>query len=119
MQNPFWHSAGPRFVDREAILGRARDAARRIASRHPEVRRVLLFGSFARGDHGVRSDLDLFIIVNHSDKPLPDRVVDFLEDASDYPTDILIYTEDELQARLSEGNRFLSQAMREAVQLFP
>lgn len=119
MQNPFWHSDGPRFVDQNEILAVAREAARRIAAKHQGVKRVLLFGSFARGDYGTRSDLDLLVIVSNADKPVRERITDFLEDAPDYPTDILVYTERELQCRLAEENSFLCRAMREAIQLYP
>ena len=119
MQSPFWNSAGPRFVDRNEILIVAREAARRIAARHQGVKRVLLFGSFARGDYGVRSDLDLLVILNNADKQVHERLADFLEDAPDYPTDMLVYTEHELQCRLAEENSFLGRAMREAIQLYP
>ena len=119
MRNPFWNSAGPRFVDRDEILVFAREAARRIAARHQGVQRVLLFGSFARGDYGVRSDLDLLVIVSSADKPVHERLTDFLEDASAYPTDIFVFTERELQCRLEERNGFLCRAMHEAIQLYP
>lgn len=63
MQNPFWHSAGTRFITRSEVLNLARETAVRIASLHTEVVKVLLFGSFAREDYGARSDLDLLIVV--------------------------------------------------------
>ncbi len=119
MRSPFWSSAGPRFVDRDEILNLAREAARRIAENHSGVIKVLLFGSFARADYGVRSDLDLLVILNSSERPIRERLEDFLADAPDYPTDILVYTEKELQSRLSENSGFLSQAVREAIQLYP
>jgi predicted nucleotidyltransferase len=119
MQNPFWNSAGPRFVDRDEIFLVAREAARRIAAKHQGVKRVLLFGSFARGDYGIRSDLDLLVIVSNADKAVHERLTDYLEDAPDYPTDMLVYTEHELRCRLAEENGFLCRAMREAIQLYP
>ncbi len=117
MQSPFWSSAGPRFVDRDEILNLSREAARRIAENHVGVVKVLLFGSFARKDYGARSDLDLLVIVS-SDRPIRERIEDFLADAPGYPTDILVYTEQEIQS-LSENSGFLRQAVREAIQLYP
>ena len=119
MRNPFWSSAGPRFVDRDEVLGLARETARRIAARHSGVVKILLFGSFARADHGIHSDIDLLVILNDSERPILERLEDFLEDAPAYPTDMLVYTEQELQSRLSENNGFLSRAVREAIQLYP
>ncbi len=119
MQNPFWNSAGPRFVDRDEVLSLARETARRIAARHSGVVKILLFGSFARADYGIHSDLDLLVIVNNSERPVRERLEDFLEDAPVYPTDVIVYTEQELQSRLSEDSGFLFRAVREAIQLYP
>ena len=38
--------------------------------RRPDIVRLGYFGSYARGDWGVGSDLDLVIIVENSDEPL-------------------------------------------------
>jgi len=119
MQNPFWHSAGTRFITRSEVLNLARETAVRIASLHTEVVKVLLFGSFAREDYGVRSDMDLLIVVRHSDEPARERIGRFLEHAPAYPTDMLVYTESEVRIRLSEGDPFLTRALQEAIQLFP
>jgi len=119
MQSPFLSSAGSRFVDRDEILHLARETAARIAARHPEVLKVLLFGSFAREDYGTRSDLDFLVILRHSDEPLRERIERFLADAPAYPTDMLVYTEQELQARISGGDAFLTRATNESIQLFP
>jgi predicted nucleotidyltransferase len=119
MQNPFWNSAEPRFADRNEIIDLARTTARKMADRHPEVARVLLFGSFARGDYGARSDLDLLIILKASNQTGRDRIERFLAYAPVYPTDMLVYTEDELHARVSAGDAFLSGALKESIQLWP
>jgi predicted nucleotidyltransferase len=119
MQNPFWNSAGPRFISRDKILNLARETAARIVSRHAEVIKILLFGSFAREDYGARSDLDFLIVVRHSGEPARERIGRFLAYAPAYPTDMLVYTERELQVRLSEGDPFLARALQEAIQLYP
>ncbi len=119
MQSPFLSSAGPRFVNRDEILDLARETAARIAARHPEVLKVLLFGSFAREDYGARSDLDLLIVLGQSDEPMRERIGRFLVDAPAYPTDVLVYTEQELRARLAGGDAFLTRATSESIQLFP
>ncbi len=93
--------------------------AARIVARHGQVSRILLFGSYARGDHSARSDLDLLIILEESDVPMRERIDQFLPDAGAYPTDLLIYTEQEVQARLDEGDAFLARALKESLPLFP
>ncbi len=119
MRNPFFRSAGPVFVDREAMLAIAGEAARRLAAGDPNVLKAILFGSFARNDYGPRSDLDLLIVLRHSDKPHRDRVMNYLRDAPPYPTDMFAYTAAEIEAGLAAEDPFICRAMREGVQLFP
>jgi len=118
MQNPFLSSAEPRFVDREEILALARKTASRIAENYPQVRRILLFGSLARGDFGARSDLDLLVILKDSPKTDPERVADLLKYISAYPTDIFPLTEAEIEARVGQGDPFLRRALSEGIILW-
>ena len=119
MRNLFLSSARPRFVNKDEVLELARTTASRIGSKHPNVVKILLFGSFARNDFGVHSDLDLLIILGSSQKTVTDRIADFLEDALEYPTDVFPYTEQEIHARLRAGDPFLIRASREGIQLYP
>lgn len=89
--------------------------AAQITAGNPEVTRVLLFGSFARGDFTARSDMDLLIVLKSSLKPIRDRIVEFLEYCKAYPTDVFPLTEEELQMRLQEGDPFWTQALREGI----
>ena len=119
MRNPFFSSAAPKFVDRDEILGIARASARRIAAEYPSVSKIVLFGSFARGDYGWRSDLDLLVILETSEKPPSERIGEILSFVSAYPTDVFPYTIAEIQSRLSEGDPFLSRALSEGIILYP
>lgn len=119
MRGPFSSSARTRFVDHDDVLEIARGTARRIAAAHPEVLRILLFGSFARGDYGARSDLDLLIVLKESDKPASERLGDFLQYVPAYPTDMFPVTEAEIAARLQEGDPFLARALNEGILLYP
>jgi predicted nucleotidyltransferase len=60
--------------------------------------RVGYFGSYARGDWGPGSDLDLVIVVRDSSEPPHRRSLAF--DATDLPVpaDVLVYTVREWQA---------------------
>jgi predicted nucleotidyltransferase len=51
--------------------------AQQIAQQRPEVARIGLFGSYARGDWGVGSDIDLVVIVHHTDMPFIRRALDY------------------------------------------
>ena len=119
MRNPFSSSAGYKFASQDEILKLARETAARMAARNTEVQRVLLFGSFARGDFSARSDMDLLIVLRSAKKSIPDRIEEFLKDCSAYPTDVFPLTEQELRARLKENDPFWTQALKDAIQCYP
>jgi predicted nucleotidyltransferase len=77
-----------------------------------------LFGSAARRDFGVRSDLDLLILLQSSDLPIRERIGEFLKECSEYPTDVFPLTEAELESRLLAGDPFWVQAVREGVECY-
>ena len=71
------------------------------------------FGSYARGDWGVGSDLDLIVIVKHSDLPFERRSVGWNVTALPVPVDLLIYTQEEWNEL--HQRKFYSTVMREAI----
>ena len=80
--------------------------------------KVVLFGSFARGDYHGLSDLDLIVIKN-TRKKFIDRVVEILELCdSAIPIEPLVYTPAEIEQLLAEGNSFIRQALREGRVLY-
>jgi predicted nucleotidyltransferase len=92
-----------------------RDWADRIAATRREVRRIGYFGSYARGDWGVGSDLDILVIVDRAEERRDRRALAL--DVSDLPVpaEVLVYTEDEWRALVSGGARFGSMLARETV----
>lgn len=95
-------TAGATFLDREARIGAIRSAAERLRSRHTEVRRVVLFGSLARGLAGPRSDADLLIEVTSSThQQIRDRSSEILEALRPLPcpVDLIVVTSEEMLSR--------------------
>jgi len=76
-------------------------------------KRIIVFGSFARGDIHQGSDLDLVIIKNTKERFLKrmDRVLDLC--AGEIAVEPLIYTEAEFEKMLKEGNDFLDTVISE------
>jgi predicted nucleotidyltransferase len=92
---------GLQVIDQEVIDG----AVRRIVDAlHP--RRIVVFGSVARGEAGPDSDLDLFIEMDSDVRPVERaiRVRELLADAR-WPMDVAVYTPEEVaDARTRFGN---------------
>jgi uncharacterized protein len=82
--------------------------------RHPGLLRLGLFGSYARGDAGVGSDLDLVAVVEQSAEPFERRALDWDLSPLPLPAEILVYTRDEWQRLVREGGRFARTLLREA-----
>jgi predicted nucleotidyltransferase len=75
--------------------------------------RVILFGSAARGEADADSDLDVLVI-----KDTPEPFVQRLEAMArlcppGVHADILVYTPEELQRMVEDGNPFILQALEE------
>lgn len=92
---------------RPAEVERAAGAlALQLAGSCPELLRLGYFGSYARGDWGVGSDVDLVAIVAASDRPFIERARDFDVTHLPVPADLLVYTSAEWSALLGEENPF-------------
>lgn len=75
--------------------------------------KIVLFGSYARGDLDAHSDLDV-VIIKKTDK----RFVERLVEAAGYldlpiSVDLFVYTPEEFQAMAECGNPFIERVQRE------
>ncbi len=91
-----------------------RQWAERLVRTRADVRRIGYVGSYARGDWGVGSDLDLIIIVRESDQPFERRAAAWDVTELPVPTDVLVYTEEEWRSLPRQG-RFYLTVMREGI----
>jgi predicted nucleotidyltransferase len=96
-------------------------SVRRWAQLERERRSALLrigfFGSYARGDAGVGSDLDLVAVVSHSDAPFERRAIAWDLSSLPVPAEILVYTDAEWGDLMESGSRFARMMEREAIWL--
>ena len=75
------------------------------------------FGSYARGDWGVGSDLDVVLIVDWSELPFQRRPLEWETTALPVPMDLLVYTADEWR-RLDPASRFARTLAAETVWVY-
>lgn len=96
----------------EAVLGAARDWAHEIAARDERVHRIGYFGSYARGQAGVGSDLDVVAVVGHSDLSFARRATMWETTGLPVPIDLLVYTREEWRALVAD-DRGWGRTLRE------
>jgi predicted nucleotidyltransferase len=89
-----------------------------VVKQHPELVRLGYFGSYARGDWGVGSDLDLVAIVTESPEPFERRSLQWNVDSLPVPAELLIYTQMEWQQLQEKAGRFAQTMARETVWLY-
>lgn len=110
-------SSVKRWPPREAVLAGLRTWAAAEAGRRPELLALGYFGSYARGDEGFGSDLDLVAVVDGSPLPLPERPREWKTDALPVPADLLVYTAEEWAALRNDGTRFARVLAAETIWL--
>ncbi len=81
-------------------------------------KKIILFGSLARGDFNEGSDVDIIVIADWKQDFLA-RIKTLLEiDRCGLPIQPLGYTEEEIELMLLGGNRFITEAMASSKVLY-
>jgi predicted nucleotidyltransferase len=106
-----------KWPDAQTVDQAVRRWSEKIAQQQQDVRRIGYFGSYARGDWGVGSDLDLVIVVERSDQPFERRAAKWDMIELPVPADVLIYTEEEWQS-LGSKQRLSRTVMKETVWVY-
>ena len=90
-------------VDRAVIESAVAEYAERLRARHPEIERIIWFGSWVTGRPTPGSDVDLCLILRSSDKQRRNRVADFLPVGFPVGIDLFPYTREEFD-RLADNS---------------
>jgi predicted nucleotidyltransferase len=77
------------------------------------------FGSYARGNWGVGSDLDVILVVRESSTPFVRRAAEWDLTRLPVPVDVLVYTEREWHDLSESGTRFARVARNEVAWIYP
>jgi uncharacterized protein len=107
-----------KWPDQETVVDSLRDWVKQLASQRPELLRAGFFGSYARGDWGVSSDLDVILIVSQSQAPFWQRALEWNTTSLPVPVDILVYTEEEWNEMAAQGKRFYLTIQKESVWVY-
>ncbi len=106
-----------RWPSRQAVDQAVQAWAKERAEERKDILRIGYFGSYARGDWGVGSDLDIIIILERSDLPFTRRATGWNASELPVPADLLVYTDDEWRSMKDQG-RFYRTVMNEAMWVY-
>jgi predicted nucleotidyltransferase len=106
-----------RWPDAREVTEAARIWAQRTAQERPEVVKIGYFGSYARGDWGVGSDLDVLILVEWAEEPFERRAQGLRTEELPVPADVWVYTVEEWK-RLFQQTGFPQTIAAEIVWVF-
>ncbi|MBN1635653.1 MAG: nucleotidyltransferase domain-containing protein [Deltaproteobacteria bacterium] len=104
-----------KWPDKKSVDREVRLWAGEIAKSNPQIAGIGYFGSYARGDWGVGSDLDLIVIVDNVESK--EKMTTLDATTLPVPADVLIYTQEEWDTLPLEG-RFFRTVMNEIIWVY-
>lgn len=102
------------MIDADTLAAVTRTIVERF---HPK--RIMLFGSYARGDADEESDLDLFVEMETGRRP-PERAIEIASafGLHPWPMDIFVYTPEEVEQLREKSGTLLEEIEREGKVLY-
>ena len=107
-----------KWPDRATVEIALRRWVKNEAAKHSDLQKFGYFGSYARMDWGVGSDIDLVSIVATSSEPFNRRNLTWDLTALPVAADLLIYTKKEWAKLESEGDLFIRTLNSETVWIY-
>ena len=90
-------------INKDQIREAVHSFALRLREQHPEIERIIWFGSWVKGIPAPGSDVDLCLVLTSSDLPRRDRISQYLPLGFPVGVDLFAYTRDEFE-RLKESS---------------
>ena len=102
---------------RQISMNEIQEKVRLIVSNyHPD--KIMLFGSYAKGDVGPDSDVDLLIVMD-TEQPTWDLAVEISSALKHtFPIDIIVRTPEEIARRLELGDFFIRNVVEQGKVLY-
>lgn len=106
-----------KWPDATLVDRAARRWADDVTRDRQDVRRIGYFGSYARGDWGVGSDLDIIVVVCDAQLPFERRGTAWDVTGLPVPADVFVYTQQEWES-LDRHSRFYRTITHETVWIY-
>lgn len=111
------NSAVFRWPDREQVLSAARAWALSLCQQDAVVDSVFCVGSYARGDWGVGSDLDVIVVIRDSQLSPVRRYARYEPQGLPVPADLWVYTRAEWEELSRQAPHLWRRLQREMLDL--
>ena len=106
-----------KWPDAKTVVKEVHKWAEKVMHHRKDIIGIGIFGSYAHGNWGVGSDLDLVIILEHSDEAFERRASKWDITDLPVPTDLLVYTRYEWE-HLDRQKRFTQTLLKETVWVY-
>ena len=103
----------PAMIDRKKIHAFVDEVARLF---HPE--RILLFGSYACGQPGADSDVDLLVIMPHQGHPAIQAAQIRKRIRAGFPMDLIVRSPREIKKRVAMDDFFITEILEQGETLY-
>jgi len=90
----------------------------RLIGREFGAERVILFGSYARGQVTDDSDVDLLVIISFEGRNVDKSVEIRMKLRPQFPVDLLVRTPEKVQQRIEMGDGFIREIVEEGKVLY-
>lgn len=98
----------------KVIEYKLKEWAKELRGRY-SVNKIIVFGSYVRGDLNEGSDVDLLVVGDFKGK-FHKRIADIIG-LTDLPIEPLCYTEEEFSEMIANNNNFISEVLKEGVMI--
>jgi len=107
-----------KWPDAQEVDQVVRAWASKVGTSNKKIVRIGYFGSYARGDWGVGSDLDIIAVVEDSDAAFERRSLAWDLTPLPVQAEMLMYTKDEWEKLQVEGARFVRTLQHETIWVY-
>ncbi len=89
-----------------------------VVAREFKPEKIILFGSYAWGNSGEDSDVDLLVVIPRVDNTVSKAVEIRLKTGTQFPMDIIVSTPEKISKRISMGDSFMKNIITKGKLLY-
>jgi len=108
-----------KWPDAKTVENAVRQWAAQLARNRKGIIRIGIFGSYARGDWGAGSDVDIVVLVESDPRPFTRRAAAYDSTGLPVPADLLVYTITEWEALVKQDSRMMKELNSETKWIYP